>query len=166
LIFFTAVIHSLLRPQIGQRKSDITVPNHTNIYRVGHPLAKKILMACKEAITPIKELVFDYSNAPTQISVLKSRIGDSGWMQVSYLTISSFEEEDYFIFANYTDKGLILDADISQHFFSLPATIIGDQLSISVDQEEQFEQIKQKETESVLSFLSISGTEGFDQMYD
>ncbi len=52
----------VLKPQEGQRKSDVYVPDDTNIYRVGHKLAKQILEACKHIETPVKEIIFDYSN--------------------------------------------------------------------------------------------------------
>ncbi|HPR58865.1 MAG TPA: hypothetical protein PK915_10900, partial [Bacteroidales bacterium] len=158
--------YMILRPQIGQRKSDINIPNHTNIYRVGHPLAKKILTACKDARTPVKELIFDYSNSSTQITVLRNMIGETGWMQVSYLTISSFEEEDYFIFANNTDKGMIIDSETTQYFFTLPATISEKPLLITVDQQEIFEQIKQKEMEAILCENSMRNRDFFDTEMD
>ncbi len=55
--------YMILKPQEGHRKSDVHVPDDTNIYRVGHKLAKRILEACKAIKTPCKELVFDITNS-------------------------------------------------------------------------------------------------------
>ena len=49
-------IHSgpymILKPVEGKRKSEIFVPDDTNIYRVGHKLAQKIIHECKKMETP------------------------------------------------------------------------------------------------------------------
>ena len=112
----------ILKPKQGQRKSDINVPDDTNIYRAGHKLAEKILAACKKLNTATKELTFDYSNTPTQVTALKEYIGQSGWLRVSHLEINSFEFEDYLITACITDTGEIIVNETAQRFFSIQAT--------------------------------------------
>ena len=114
--------YMILKPKQGQRKSDINVPDDTNIYRVGHKLAKQILNACKKLNTPTKEIIFDYTNTPTKVTALEKYIGKSGWLQVSRLEINSFEYEDYLISSCITDNGENIDTKIAQRFFSLQAT--------------------------------------------
>jgi len=99
----------ILKPRQGQRKSDIDVPDDTNVYRIGHKLARQILNACKNLRTGVKEVVFDYSNTPTKVSTLEKYIGKSGWLQVSHLEIKSFEYEDYLITACITAEGEIIE---------------------------------------------------------
>ncbi|MFN8330823.1 MAG: SNF2-related protein [Saprospiraceae bacterium] len=111
----------ILKPKQGQRKSDIDVPDDTNIYRVGHKLAKQILNACKNLTTPSKEIIFDYTNTPTKVTTLEKHIGQSGWLQVSRLEINSFEYEDYLIAACITDNGEIIENEIAQRLFSIQA---------------------------------------------
>lgn len=111
----------ILKPKQGQRKSDIDIPDDTNIYRVGHKLAKQILNACKKLNTPSKEIIFDYSNTPTKVTTLEKYIGQSGWLQVSRLEINSFEYEDYLIAACITDNGEIIENEIAQRLFSIQA---------------------------------------------
>lgn len=111
----------ILKPKQGQRKSDIDVPDDTNIYRVGHKLAKQILNACKKLTTPSKEIIFDYSNTPTKVTTLEKYIGQSGWLQVSRLEINSFEYEDYLIAACITANGEIIENEIAQRLFSIQA---------------------------------------------
>jgi ERCC4-related helicase len=91
-----------------------------NIYRVGHSLAKSIIEECKGFNLPISEVVFDYSNCGKIISVMQPLIGQSGWLQVSALTISSFEGEDYLLLSGRIDSGLEMDPELCQKFFSLP----------------------------------------------
>ena len=113
--------YMILKPKQGQRKSDIDVPDDTNIYRVGHKLAKAILGACKQLKTTTKELTFDYSNTPTKVSALEKYIGQSGWLKVSHLEINSFEFEDFLITACITDDGETISNEIAKRFFSIQA---------------------------------------------
>ena len=118
-------IHSgpymILRPKEGQKKSEIHIPDDTNIFRIGHKLAQRILTACKENDTPTKEVVFDYTNTPTKVTTLEKYIGKSGWLQIQHLEINSFEQEDYILIGCYTDEGENIESEITQRFFSLNA---------------------------------------------
>ena len=118
-------IHSgpymILRPKEGQKKSEIHIPDDTNIFRIGHKLAQRILTACKTNQTPIKEVVFDYTNTPTKVTTLEKYIGKSGWLQIQLLEINSFEQEDYILMGCYTDDGENIESEITQRFFSLDA---------------------------------------------
>ncbi len=124
--FVTENIHPgpymILRPKEGQKKSEIHVPDDTNIYRVGHPLAQRILNACKNSITAVKELIFEYPANETVSILLENYIGKQGWMQVSLITVSAFDEEDYIVIANTTDDGEVIESSLSVRFFSLAAT--------------------------------------------
>ena len=67
--------------------------------------------------------MFDYTNTPTQITLLEKYIGQSGWLQVQHLAISSFEHEDYVLLACFTDEGEQIDQETAQRLFSLYATV-------------------------------------------
>lgn len=118
-------IHSgpymILRPKEGQKKSEIYIPDDTNIFRIGHKLAQRILTACKANDTPTKEVIFDYTNTPTKVTTLEKYIGKSGWLQIQHLEINSFEQEDYILIGCYTDEGENIESEITQRFFSLNA---------------------------------------------
>jgi ERCC4-related helicase len=105
-----------------RKKSEIVVPEDTNVYRIGHPLAQRILNTCKEAATPAKRLVFDYNNTGNKITQLEEYIGKSGWLQVSLLYSSSFDEEEHLVVAACTDDKKPIDADLAKDFFSILAT--------------------------------------------
>src|SRR5690606_15707416 len=51
--------YMILKTSETRKKSTISVPDDTNIYRVGHPLAQRILRACKALDTPAKSVTFD-----------------------------------------------------------------------------------------------------------
>ncbi len=120
-------IHSgpymILKTNEHGRKSEIEIPDDTNIYRVGHKLAQRILQACKELETPAKEVVFDYTNSNTRIAYLEKFIGQSGWMKVQLLQVNSFELEEYFLISCFTDEGEEIYSDMANRFFSLDASV-------------------------------------------
>jgi superfamily II DNA or RNA helicase len=93
-----------------------------NLYRIGHPLAQRIIQKCK-ALTPAPaELAFQYTGSGKNISILQSLVGKGGWLCLTNMTVSSFDTEDRLLFAGVTDDGQDLDADRCQRFFSLNAT--------------------------------------------
>ncbi len=114
----------ILRPNEGQRKSDIDLPGNSNIYRSGHPLAGRLLSECNSLEIPPSHLLFDYSGTPHQITSLESYLGMSGWMKVELLTITSFETEDHLVIAMMTDTGDLIEADIARYFFTLSGKVL------------------------------------------
>lgn len=94
-----------------------------NIYRIGHPLAQNIIEACKENKLEKFELIFDYTNSGIKISSLEKFIGKSGYMIGNVLSIITFEEEEIIQLFAVTDEQTILDKQLCERFFSLPAQI-------------------------------------------
>ncbi len=94
-----------------------------NIYRIGHPLAQRIIDKCKSLSLDSREVVFDYSNTPKRISILEPLVGKSGALSIVNLTIHSFESEDHILFCGIADNGLELDIEQCQRLFSLTAAV-------------------------------------------
>lgn len=92
-----------------------------NLYRVGHPLAQRIIEQCKALTTEPTELVFQYSSSGKNISILDSLVGRSGWLAASTITVTAFETEDHVLLAGCTDDGLAVLPDQCQRLFSLTA---------------------------------------------
>ncbi len=111
--------YRLVRIDENKRKSETVIPDNTNIYRIGHRLAQRVLHACKSLGAPMAEVRFDYSHTPTKITALEPFIGQSGWMQVVLLSIHSFEVEDHLLVACFADDGTLLDKELAERLFSL-----------------------------------------------
>ncbi len=94
-----------------------------NIYRIGHPLAQRIIGKCKTLTLPTQEVSFQYSTTPKKISILEPYLNKMGWLSVINFSIDSFETEDHLLFCGVCDDGSVIDPDVCQKFFSLPATI-------------------------------------------
>jgi ERCC4-related helicase len=94
-----------------------------NLYRVGHPLAQRIIEKCKEAPTPPAELHFSYSNTGRNISIIEPLCGKSGWLVVRKLTVTAFETEDHILFGALAEDGSPLDSEQCKRLLTLPATV-------------------------------------------
>ena len=99
-----------------------------NTYRVGHPLARRLLaQAMAQTLSPA-EVVFDYSGGGKNIAALTPLIGKSGWLTCSRLAIQSLESEDALILAGVTDTQEPLDETACRRLFDLSGQENGSQL--------------------------------------
>ena len=98
-----------------------------NIYRIGHPLAQNIIEACKDNKLEKFESIFDYTNSGIKITSLEKFIGKSGYMIGNVLSITAFEEEEIIQLFAVTEEEAILDKQLCERFFSLPANIVEQQ---------------------------------------
>ncbi len=95
-----------------------------HFYRLSHPLAQQVIKQAKDHPLPSAELIFDYTNAQNKISVLETMPHKRGWCQLSQLTVESLAQtEDRLIWTAYNDDGTILEEDIAQRLFQLPAQV-------------------------------------------
>lgn len=92
-----------------------------HLYRLGHPLAQRIIENIKtEAFEP-NEIIFDASGARPRVSALDAYIGTSGKLSLTLLTIEALDQtEDYLLFAAHTDDGKLLDSDLAKRLALLP----------------------------------------------
>lgn len=157
--------YMILKPKEGQKKSDIFIPDDTNIYRIGHKLAQRILKSCKENETLTREVVFDYSSTPTKVTVLEKYIGKSGWLQIEHLCVNSFEEEDYVLFACNTDDGETIPAETAQRFFSLYANE-NEMISISNEVSTVLKDLIHVERQEIISENANRNRDFFDVEMD
>ena len=50
--------------------------------------------------------------------------GSSGWLELSKLTVQSFESEEFLVFAAATDDGTRLDSGLCFKLLNLPAKVM------------------------------------------
>lgn len=96
-----------------------------NTYRVGHPLAQRVLEHARSLNLPIAEVRFDLSDSRRKIAVLDPLKGSSGWLTCSRLTLTAIETEDALLLAGVTDAGTALDDTQCRRLFDLPARTRG-----------------------------------------
>ncbi len=94
-----------------------------HFYRPDHPLALRLIDQAIARRLPAAGIVFDYTNHPSKISVLEPLVGQSGWLEVSRLTVSAVEVDEFLIFAASTDHRQALDEEICRKLLTLPGRV-------------------------------------------
>lgn len=91
-----------------------------NTYRIGHPLAQRILERGMTLQIRTAEVLFQYTESGKKISILDSIVGHSGWLMCTHLTMSALEIEDFLIFSGLIDNGTELSESQCHRLFDLP----------------------------------------------
>lgn len=154
----------ILRTKDDKRKTEIEIAENTNVYRIGHPLAQRIVEACKNTNLPAREITFDYTNTPTKITLLEELSWKTGWLQVNLLTISSFETEEYLMLAGLTDDGEELDAELCRKLFSVWAEE-GKTVSVSNETQTRFDELCHTQKQEILDENMQRNAKFFDEEY-
>ncbi len=105
--------------RLGKRVED------ANTYRIGHPLAERILAQCKALQTETKTVRFDYRGSGKRIAVVESLLGKEGWLLCTRAALTALETEDYLLFAGVTDGGDELDHAQCRRLFDIPGVEAG-----------------------------------------
>ena len=106
----------ILIPAKDKRKP---LPEDAIAFRRGSYLAQSMLDSLMTSNVEPIEVIFDYSNSPTNVALIKELVGKSGWLTVDKLTIDSFEREDFFLYGCVTDEGKPVYADIAEKILQL-----------------------------------------------
>jgi adenine-specific DNA-methyltransferase len=69
------------------------------------------------------QVTFDYAAHGTRIAALEKFRGATGRLELSRLTVQSFDSEEFLIFAAVTDDGRQLDSELCYKLLNLPATV-------------------------------------------
>lgn len=94
-----------------------------NNYRIGHPLAQRVLQLGEVIETPLSSMTFDYGSADSKISVLEPLRGESGWLTCAIAKVDAIADEERIIFGGQLDIGTPIDPEQARRLFDLPATV-------------------------------------------
>ncbi len=114
-----------------------------HVYRPGHSLAQRILADVKNKQIEEAEIVFDYSNNTSIISVLEPLLGKSGVLKISNYTVETFEAEDSVIISASDEAGERIESEIIKKIFSLPAQSVASK-TLSSEQHKNLDEIEQR----------------------
>jgi ERCC4-related helicase len=132
-----------------------------HIYRPGHSLAQRILAEVKNKQTDEVEIVFDYSNNKSIISVLEPLVGKSGVLKVSNYTVEAFEAEDALIVSALDDSGDRIESEIMEKMFSLSAQSVVSK-TLSPEQNKKLDDIEQRSISIVATEIAERNGNYFD----
>lgn len=96
-----------------------------HLYRLGHPLAQRLLTRAKELVSPYAEVTFDLTNTVPTVSALKRFIGASGDLLVVQFTIESMDQaEDHVLVTAVSDSGEVIPSELARRFFSMKTAAV------------------------------------------
>lgn len=142
--------------RIGKNVEDV------NLYRLGHPLAQRIVKGCAAIEVPSAELEFSYADSHVKISILDPLKGKSGWLKIVRLTVTTFEAEDYVILSGLTDKGESLDDDQCRRLFSLNAEVKGKATGVPSQIQNQLNELLTRNQKSIFEELTERNASFFE----
>lgn len=137
---------------------------HSLNFRMSHPLAQKILETYKTKNLLPSELVFDYTNHPTKISVLEGLVGKSGSLSLDLLTLEAFEVDDYLVCSGISDSGAALTDDEAFRLLSVSGKI--NKENIAFEKRDQLRKLYQTKKEAILGGLNQKNGKIFDEEMD
>lgn len=93
-----------------------------HLYRLGHPLAKRLVEQATAKVTGPAEVVFDWAGTRPPVGALEEYRGCSGDMLICKLSVEAMDQaEDILLTAAITEDGRVLPADVAGKIFSLIA---------------------------------------------
>jgi ERCC4-related helicase len=95
-----------------------------HFYRQDHPLAVKLVERALTRPLPMGTVRFDYDAYGAMISSLKPYRGRSGWLELSRLTIESFDAEEFLLLTAQADDGAWLDPETTEKLLRIPAKFV------------------------------------------
>ncbi|WP_290536736.1 SNF2-related protein [Alcanivorax sp.] len=90
-------------------------------YRLNHPLGEWTMETSLAASTPVAQIVFDYANHASKISLVERLVGKSGWLRLDKLQVTAFETTEALLFSGMTDDGQSLDQEICEKLMAIEA---------------------------------------------
>lgn len=90
-------------------------------YRLSHPLGQWCIQQGLSTDTPEMQITFDYSQHESRISVLESLVGQSGWLILVHLQVTTIEVTEELLFSGLSDNGKVLDQDACEKLMGLAA---------------------------------------------
>ena len=98
-----------------------------HLYRIGHPLAQRLLEQAKSKRLASAEITFDYAGTLPKVTAFQALRNQAGELLVCLLSVESMDQaEDHLLVAAITDDGSLLDPDFACKFFLLSASGIQD----------------------------------------
>ncbi|MBX0332964.1 DEAD/DEAH box helicase [Pontibacter sp. HSC-14F20] len=91
-----------------------------HVYRMGHPLAQKIIESIKEKQLTSASLTFDLTGYEGNVSILEELKGKSGWLSTISVSVDSFEASDYLLAFGATNNNMQLSEDQAKRLLMLP----------------------------------------------
>ena len=134
-----------------------------HIYRPNHALARHVINACCDLELPFAKIIFDYSGHQQTAASIDPIVGQTGYLQLTKLTVDSAESEDHLIFSVFTDADNPLTDEQIERLFSLPAKTERTHQSLSDEVTNKLEQNYAAKKRQVLDEISTRNAAFFNE---
>jgi len=91
-------------------------------YRLSHPLGEWCINQALNAATPQATLTLDYARLDAKLSVVEPLRGQSGWLTLVHLQVTTFETTEALLFSGLTDDSHPLGQDACEKLLAVPAS--------------------------------------------
>ncbi|MCZ8234805.1 MAG: SNF2-related protein [Inhella sp.] len=123
----------------------------THLYRNGHPLAQALVQQARGRKLNTARLRFDYAAHGKHLATLKPLRGQSGWLQLSVLTVDAMgTSEECLLLAACNEQGEALHEEDADKLLRLPAVVLDSaidaEIPSSLDESIQLLERRQLET--------------------
>ena len=127
---------------------------------MNHPLGEYVLDKGRRLNTPVANVIFDLTNHSYKLSALESLATKSGWLELNQLELQSFQDEEHLVFTAQTDTGELLDQELCEQLFNLPATTQG---SVSEEPPETLKENAKQQIKAKLNQALEENNKYFEQ---
>jgi superfamily II DNA/RNA helicase len=100
------------------------MPEGTHHFRVGHPLAERLITASRQRALEPQTIRFDYDRL-RKVSVVEALQGSSGWLNLHLVSLESLEPEDHLLFTGLKDDGQPLTEECCRRLFDFSGEALG-----------------------------------------
>lgn len=138
----------------------------SNVYRIGHPLAQRIIQKCKELTTPVSHVEFDLSGSGMIVNILQNFSGVSGWLRAYNFTIDSFETEDHVLLCGITDENEILTQEQCRRLFLLPSKELNISINVEYERSELLKDVLADHQQEIIQINAERNSGYFDAEID
>ncbi|MGC4033102.1 MAG: SNF2-related protein [Tepidisphaeraceae bacterium] len=128
-------------------------------YRQDHPLAVRLIENAISRPAKPQTITFGYTSHGQVVSIVKPLVGQSGWLELSKLTVTSLDTEEFLLLSAQTDTGESLDEEVVCKMLLLPARIDGGISASTPD----FTPVREQLVKSRLGEVSQRNAKFFDE---
>ncbi len=134
-----------------------------HIYRPNHSLAKSVLSQAKSKPLPSARLIFRYTDTPTNAALVEPLVGQTGYMNLTKLEVSSAEYEEHLVFSAFSESGdSVSQEQLARLLSSFPCTIDETEVEISQDTKNRLKEIFDNEKSKILDSIGSRNAQHFE----
>lgn len=133
------------------------------LYRPSHPLGEFVIDTAKGWRPKEAFVSFDISSRPTRIAVVEALKGQSGWLSLHRLSVQSFDEDEYLLFAALTDTGEMLDQEVCEKLFDCVGNIANPVVELPPDVRTRLARLGEIRTDEALEGIEQRNQTHFNE---